>query len=89
MLRLTGLGGGGGWVGILMFIERAHLRDATLLHVLFNVFNYVMLRYCTFSSMYSHEDHQPAQRAAKVKQRNMHGTTARRKKILYFELSPP
>ena len=63
-----------------MFIERAHLRDATLLHVLFNVFNYVMLRYCTFSSMYSHEDHQPAQRAAKVKKKNMHGTTARRKK---------
>ena len=58
-------------MGILMFIERAHLHDATLLHVLFNVFNYVMLHYCTFSSMYSHEDHEPAQRAVKVINMNM------------------
>ena len=28
-------------------------RDATLLHVLFNLHNYVMLRYCTFSSIYT------------------------------------
>ena len=55
----------GGWVGgMLTFIGLAHLRDATLLHVLFNLLrdatllhvllnlhNYVMLRYCTFSSI--------------------------------------
>ena len=39
---LTGVGGwGGGWVGglvgMLTFIGLAHLRDATLLHVLFNL----------------------------------------------------
>ena len=41
------LGGGGvvgGWGGMLTFIGLAHLRDATLLHVLFNLHNYVMLR---------------------------------------------
>ena len=44
--------GVGGWVGgMLTFIGLAHLRDATLLHVLFNLHNYVMLRYCTFSSI--------------------------------------
>jgi hypothetical protein len=46
--------GVGGWVGgMLTFIGLAHLRDATLLHVLFKVYNYVMLRYCTFSSSYT------------------------------------
>jgi len=34
---------------MLTFIGLAHLRDATLLHVRFNLHNYVMLRYCTFS----------------------------------------
>ena len=35
------LGGGGvGW-GMLTFMGLAHLRDATLLHVLFKVYNYV------------------------------------------------
>ena len=54
-----GVGGWGvggwvdGWVGMLTFIGLAHLRDATLLHVLFNLHNYVMLRYCTFSSIYT------------------------------------
>ena len=38
---------------LLTFIGLAHLRDATLLHVLFNLYNYVMLRYCTFSSIYT------------------------------------
>ena len=37
--------------GMLTFIGLAHLRDATLLHVLFNLHNYVMLRYCTFASL--------------------------------------
>ena len=47
--RLTGVGGwGGGWAGMLTFIGLAHLRDATLLHVLFNLYNYVM-----FSSIYT------------------------------------
>ena len=55
--RLTGVGGwGGGWAGMLTFIGLAHLRDATLLHVLFNLYNYVMLRYCTFSSIYTTRD---------------------------------
>ena len=37
------LGGGGvGW-GMLTFMGLAHLRDATLLHVLFKLYNYVML----------------------------------------------
>ena len=45
--------GVGGWGGMLTFIGLAHLRDATLLHVLFNLHNYVMLRYCTFSSIYT------------------------------------
>ena len=44
--------GGVGW-GMLTFMGLAHLRDATLLHVLFKVYNYVMLRYCTFSSSYT------------------------------------
>ena len=39
--------------GMLTFIGLAHLRDATLLHVLFNLHSYVMLRYCTFSSIYT------------------------------------
>ena len=44
---------GGGWVGgMLTFIGLAHLRDATLLHVRFNLHNYVMLRYCTFSEYF-------------------------------------
>ena len=47
-----GWGGGVGW-GMLTFMGLAHLRDATLLHVLFKVYNYVMLRYCTFSSRYT------------------------------------
>ena len=34
----------------LQFTQR---RDATLLHVLFNLHNDVMLRYCTFSSIYT------------------------------------
>ena len=38
---------------MLTFIGLAHLHDATLLHVLFNLHNYVMLRYCTFSSIYT------------------------------------
>ena len=38
---------------MLTFIGLAHLRDATLLHVLFSLHNYVMLRYCTFSSIYT------------------------------------
>ena len=38
--------GVGGWGGMLTFIGLAHLHDATLLHVLFNLHNYVMLRYC-------------------------------------------
>ena len=46
-------GGVGGWGGMLTFIGLAHLRDATLLHVLFNLHNDVMLRYCTFSSIYT------------------------------------
>ena len=65
-VMLRWLGWGGGWVGgdvnvpwtctltwcyptarSLQFIQ---LRDATLLHVLFNLYNYVMLHYCTFSS---------------------------------------
>ena len=47
------LGGGGvGW-GMLTFMGLAHLRDATLLHALFKVYNYVILRYCTFSSRYT------------------------------------
>ena len=45
--------GGGGVGGMLTFIGLAPLRDATLLHVLFNLHNYVMLRYCTFSSIYT------------------------------------
>ena len=54
MGSLEGGGVGGGWVGgMLTFIGLAHLRDATLLHVLFNLHNYVMLRYCTFSSIYT------------------------------------
>ena len=48
-----GGGGVGGWGGMLTFIGLAHWRDATLLHVLFNLHNYVMLRYCTFSSIYT------------------------------------
>ena len=51
---LWGFGwGGGGGGGMLTFIGLAHLRDATLLHVLFNLHNDVMLRYCTFSSIYT------------------------------------
>ena len=42
----------GGW-GMLTFMGLAHLRDATLLHVLFKLYNYVMLRYCTLSSSYT------------------------------------
>ena len=34
-------------------LQGIQLRDATLLHVLFKVYNYVMLRYCTFSSRYT------------------------------------
>ena len=34
-------------------LQGIQLRDATLLHVLFKVYNYVMLRYCTFSSSYT------------------------------------
>ena len=34
-------------------LQFTQLRDATLLHVLFNLHNYVMLRYCTFSSIYT------------------------------------
>ena len=49
---LNGFVGGGG-VGMLTFIGLVHLRDAALLHVLFNLHNYVMLRYCTFSSIYT------------------------------------
>ena len=66
---LWGFGWGGGGVGgdvnvhwtctltwcyatarSLQFTQR---RDATLLHVLFNLHNDVMLRYCTFSSIYT------------------------------------
>jgi len=47
-----GWGGGVGW-GMLTFMGLAHLRDATLLHVVFKLYNYVMLRYCTFSSSYT------------------------------------
>ena len=50
--RVGGWGGVVGW-GMLTFMGLAHLRDATLLHVLFKVYNYVMLRYCTFSSSYT------------------------------------
>ena len=32
-------------------LQFTQLRDATLLHVLFNLHNYVVLRYCTFSSI--------------------------------------
>ena len=47
---LTGVGGWGGGVGwgMLTFIGLAHWRDATLLHLLFKLYNYVMLRYCFF-----------------------------------------
>ena len=38
---------------MLTFMGLAHLRDATLLHVLFKLYNYVMLRYCTLSSSYT------------------------------------
>ena len=42
------------WVGVMLtFIGLAHLRDATLLHVFIDLHNYVMLRYCTFSSIYT------------------------------------
>ena len=34
-------------------LQGIQLRDATLLHVLFKVYNYVMLRDCTFSSRYT------------------------------------
>ena len=51
---LWGFGWGGGGVGgMLTFIGLAGLRDAMLLHVLFNLHNYVMLCYCTFSSSYT------------------------------------
>ena len=53
-LRDATLTGVGGWVGgMLTFIGLAHLRDATLLHVRFNLHNYVMLCYCTFASIYT------------------------------------
>ena len=49
---LTGVGVWvGGWGEMLTFIGLAHLREATLLHVLLKLHNYVMLRYCTFSSI--------------------------------------
>ena len=34
-------------------LQVIQLRDATLLHVLFKLYNYVMLRYCTLSSSYT------------------------------------
>ena len=34
-------------------LQGIQLRDATLLHVLFKVYNYVMLRYCTVPSRYT------------------------------------
>ena len=44
-------GGGWGGGGMLTFIGLAHLRDATLLHVLFILHTYALLRYCIFFSI--------------------------------------
>ena len=67
--RLTGVGGVGGWVGrdvnvhwtctltwcyaTARSLHFTRLHDAMLLHVLFNLHNYVMLCYCTFASTYT------------------------------------